>query len=73
MQTYVERDVRMWTKLKDLRLFQRLLTLLAGRVGQVLNYTSLGNGSPVRAKTTTSLEQMRWSLFDRILFAVRHR
>lgn len=54
MQTYVERDVRMLTNLKDLRLFQRFLSLLAGRVGQVLNYTSLGNDAGVSSTTIKS-------------------
>lgn len=43
IQTYVERDVRTLINVKDLNLFQHFLTLLAGRIGQVVNYTSLGN------------------------------
>jgi len=43
LQTYVERDVRSLINVKDLYLFQRFLSLLAGRIGQTLNYTSLGN------------------------------
>jgi predicted AAA+ superfamily ATPase len=43
VQTYVERDVRSLLKIKDLDQFQRFLQLLAGRVGQVVNYASLGN------------------------------
>jgi uncharacterized protein len=54
MQTYIERDVRMLTNLKDLTLFQRFLTLLAGRVGQVVNYTSLGNDAGVSSTTIKS-------------------
>jgi uncharacterized protein len=54
LQTYVERDVRMLTNLKDLRLFQRFLTLLAGRVGQVVNYTSLGNDTGISSTTVKS-------------------
>jgi len=54
MQTYVERDVRMLTNLKDLRIFQRFLALLAGRVGQVVNYTSLGNDVGVSSTTIKS-------------------
>ena len=42
-QTYVERDVRALIQLRDLSLFQKFLTLLAGRVGQVVNLASLGN------------------------------
>lgn len=51
MQTYLERDVRALINLKDLRSFQQFLTLLAGRVGQVLNYTSLSNDVGVSATT----------------------
>ncbi len=51
IQTYVERDVRTLINIKDLELFQRFLVLLAGRVGQVLNYTSLGNDIGVSGTT----------------------
>ena len=43
IQTYVERDVRTLINVNDLNMFQRFLTLLSGRIGQVVNYTSLGN------------------------------
>ncbi|MHB8077622.1 MAG: ATP-binding protein [Candidatus Krumholzibacteriia bacterium] len=43
LQTYVERDVRALIQLRDLSQFQKFLTLLAGRVGQVINLASLGN------------------------------
>lgn len=43
LQTYVERDVRALIQLRDLSQFQRFLTLLAGRVGQIVNLASLGN------------------------------
>ena len=51
LQTYVERDVRALIQLRDLSLFQKFLTLLAGRVGQVVNLASLGND--VGASATT--------------------
>jgi len=51
LQTYVERDVRALIELRDLSLFQKFLTLLAGRVGQVVNLASLG--SDVGASSTT--------------------
>lgn len=50
-QTYVEKDVRQLINLKDLSLFEKLLRLLAGRVGQIVDYTSLGNDVGVDAKT----------------------
>lgn len=49
--TYVERDVRALIQLRDLSLFQKFLTLLAGRVGQIVNFASLGND--VGASATT--------------------
>jgi len=54
IQTYVERDVRSLINLKDLGLFQQFLTLLAGRVGQVVNYTSLGNDIGISGSTIKS-------------------
>lgn len=51
LQTYVERDVRMMVNLKDLDCFQRFLVLLAGRIGQIVNYTSLSNDVGVSATT----------------------
>lgn len=50
-QTYVERDVRQLIHLKDATLFEKLLKLLAGRVGQLVDYSSLANDVGVDAKT----------------------
>ena len=41
VETYVERDIRQLTAVQDLSLFQRFITLCAGRVGQLLNLNSL--------------------------------
>jgi predicted AAA+ superfamily ATPase len=51
LQTYVERDVRSLINLKDLRRFQQFLSLLAGRIAQVINYSSLANETGVSAIT----------------------
>jgi hypothetical protein len=51
LQTYVERDVRALIQLRDLNQFQRFLTLLAGRIGQIVNYTSLANDVGVSSNT----------------------
>jgi len=53
-QTYVERDVRLLINLKDLSLFEKLIKLLAGRVGQIINYDSLANNIGVSVKTIKS-------------------
>jgi len=50
-QTYVERDVRQLINLKDTGLFEKFMKLLAGRVGQLLDYSSLGNDVGVDGKT----------------------
>jgi predicted AAA+ superfamily ATPase len=50
-QTYIERDVRLLIKLKDITLFEKFMKLLAGRVGQIVNYESLGNDTGVDGKT----------------------
>ncbi len=54
LQTYVERDVRALINLRDLSAFQRFLTLLAGRVGQVVNLSALSNDVGVSATTIRS-------------------
>jgi hypothetical protein len=41
LQTYLERDVRAVTAVKDLALFRRFIALVASRHGQVLNKTDL--------------------------------
>jgi len=51
LQTYVERDVRSLIQLRDLSQFQNFLVLLAGRTGQLVNYTSLSNDTGVSAPT----------------------
>ena len=50
-QTYVERDVRQLINLKNAGLFEKFLKLIAGRVGQIIDYTSLGNDVGVNSKT----------------------
>jgi len=51
LRTYIERDVRALVNVKDLRRFEQFITLLAGRVGQIVNYTSLANDAGVSATT----------------------
>ena len=54
LQTYLERDVRALMSIRDLGRFQTFLRLLAGRIGQVLNLTSLGNDAGVSSTTIRS-------------------
>ena len=41
VQTYLERDVRSVSSIRDLSTFRRFLSLVAGRCGQILNRTDL--------------------------------
>lgn len=50
-QTYVERDVRQLINVKDFSLFEKFMKLLSGRIGQLMDYSSLGNDVGVTAKT----------------------
>jgi len=50
-ETYIERDLRQLVAIKDLNLFQRFIKLCAGRVGQLLNISSLANDSGVSHTT----------------------
>ncbi len=51
IETYVERDVRALINIHDLLSFQQFLNLLAGRIGQPLNYSSLSNDVGVSVGT----------------------
>lgn len=49
--SYIERDVRQIVNVKDSNLFHRFLTLCAGRIGSILDYTSLSNDCGISVKT----------------------
>ncbi|MDH5640170.1 MAG: ATP-binding protein [Nitrospira sp.] len=53
VQTYLERDVRAITMVKDLATFRRFLALVASRHGQVLNKTDLAAPLGVSVPTVT--------------------
>jgi len=50
-QTYVERDVRQLISLKDVAIFEKFMKLLAGRIGQLLNHSSLASDTGIDTKT----------------------
>ncbi len=43
LETYVDRDVRLFSDIKDLKSFRTFLKLCAARTAQPLNYTSISN------------------------------
>lgn len=49
--TYVEKDVRMMLNIKSLNAFETFVKLLAGRVGQLVNLSSLANDVGISAPT----------------------
>ena len=50
-QTYLQQDVRTLTQVGDLEAFRRFVSLCAGRVGQLLNLSSLGNDCGISHET----------------------
>ena len=54
IRTYVERDVRSIKNVANLTLFQKFIGLCAGRIGQLLNVTSLANDCGVTLLTAKS-------------------
>ena len=54
IQTYIERDVRSLKSIENLTTFSRFLGLCAGRIGQVLNLTSLANDTGISVNTAKS-------------------
>ncbi|MBU0676700.1 MAG: ATP-binding protein [Verrucomicrobia bacterium] len=54
IETYLERDVRSMKNIGNLALFRKFLMLSAGRTGQLLNMTGLGNETGVDHKTISS-------------------
>lgn len=54
IRTYVERDVRLIKNITDLYTFERFLRLCAGRIGQLLNMSSLSVEVGVDVKTISS-------------------
>ena len=54
IQTYVERDVRQLKNIGDLSKFVRFIKLCAGRIGQLLNISSLANESGISVATASS-------------------
>lgn len=54
LSTYVERDIRQIKNIGDLSSFQRFLQLVAGRVGQIVNLSSLASDTGVSHRTIES-------------------
>lgn len=51
IRTYVERDLRQLKNISDLGLFVKFLKLCAGRIGQIVNFSSLANDCGIAVTT----------------------
>lgn len=51
LRTYIERDVRQIRNVSNLLVFEKMLSLCAGRIGQLLNYSNLANELGMNLKT----------------------
>ena len=54
IQTYVERDVRQVKNIGDINRFEKFVKLCAGRIGQVLNVSSLANDCGISVSAANS-------------------
>ncbi len=54
VRTYLERDVRLLKNIGDLSLFRDFLLLCAGRTGQIVNYSSIGDDLGISHNTVKS-------------------
>ncbi len=54
IQTYVERDVRLMKNIGDLSRFTRFVKLCAGRIGQLLNISSIANECDIAVATASA-------------------
>jgi predicted AAA+ superfamily ATPase len=50
-RTYVERDVRTLLNIGDLEIFERFIRLCAGRIGQLINFSSLASDCGISVDT----------------------
>ena len=51
IRTYIERDVRQLKNISDLSLFTKFIKLCAGRIGQLLNLSSIANDCGIAVST----------------------
>ncbi len=53
-RTYVERDIRSLLRINEIDFFERFVRLCAGRIGQLVNLSSLGNDCGISQPTAQS-------------------
>jgi len=75
VQTYLERDVRAVTSIRDLATFRRFMGLLASRCGRMLNKTDLAAPLGIRNEADLAVSPFRGPLFEGLVASeiVKHR
>ncbi|MBF0119532.1 MAG: ATP-binding protein [Desulfobacterales bacterium] len=69
VKTYIERDVRMITKISDLSTFQKFIKMCAARSGQIINLSALGDDCGISHNTAKSWMSILESSF--IIFLLK--
>lgn len=69
LRTYVERDIRLMKNITDLHTFETFIALCAGRTGQLLNLSSLGNDCGISHNTARAWVSLLESSY--IIFLLR--
>ena len=73
IQTYIERDVRTLKNISNLGLFQLFLKMCAGRIGQLLNLSSLANECGISSTTAKSWISVLEASFIIFLLKPHHK
>jgi predicted AAA+ superfamily ATPase len=69
IQTYIERDIRQFKNIENLGRFQTFLKLCAGRIGQLINFSSLAQDAGI--SHTTAREWLSILEASYILFTIQ--
>jgi len=72
LQTYVQRDVLQITKIANAAMFMKFLKLVAGRAGQLLNFSSLASDTGASVNTIRSWMHLLEMSFIVLLFKPHH-
>ena len=72
LQTYVQRDVLQITKISDSAAFLKFLKLVAGRAGQLINFSSLASDTGVSVNTIKNWIQLLEMSFIIMLLKPHH-
>ncbi len=73
IQTYLERDVRLVKNITDLNSFTRFLKLCAGRAGQLVNFSALGQEAGISHATASSWISLMEASYIIFLLNPHHR